>query len=47
MLVCWDEVKEKKLREPELVQVTTENVKIIREILKMAQDRHESYADKC
>ncbi|KAL0540954.1 hypothetical protein IC582_020980 [Cucumis melo] len=45
-LVCWDEVGERKLVGPELVQITSENVKIIRERLKTAQDRQKSYADK-
>ncbi|KAL0545745.1 hypothetical protein IC582_015636 [Cucumis melo] len=44
--VCWDEVGERKLVEPELVQITSENVKIIREKLKTAQDRQKSYVDK-
>ncbi|KAA0066710.1 DNA/RNA polymerases superfamily protein [Cucumis melo var. makuwa] len=44
--VCWDEVGERKLVEPELVQTTSENVKIIREKLKTAQDRQKSYVDK-
>ncbi|KAL0553699.1 hypothetical protein IC582_007602 [Cucumis melo] len=34
--VCWDEVGERKLVGPELVQTTSENVKIIRERLKIA-----------
>ena len=31
--------------EPELVQLTSENVKVIRENLKTARDRQKSYAD--
>ncbi|KAL0555993.1 hypothetical protein IC582_004496 [Cucumis melo] len=34
--VCWDEIGERKLLGPELVQTTSENVKIIREKLKTA-----------
>ena len=41
----WDEVGERKLLGPEIVQVMTNNVKVIRDILKIAQDRQKSYAD--
>ena len=41
----WDEVGERKLSGPEIIQVTTDNVKVIRDRLKIAQDRHNSYAD--
>ncbi|KAL0555988.1 hypothetical protein IC582_004491 [Cucumis melo] len=44
--VCWNEVGERKLVDPELVQTTTSNIKLIRENLKIAQDRQKSYADK-
>ena len=37
--LCWDEVGERKLSGPEIVQVTTDNVKVIRYRLKTAQDR--------
>ena len=43
--VCWDEVGERRLVGPELVQVTSEKVKVIRDNLKMARDRQKSYAD--
>ena len=43
--LCWDEVGERKLSSPEIVQVTTDNVNVIRDRLKIAQDRHKSYAD--
>ena len=43
--LCWDEVGERKLLGPEIVQVTTNNVKVIRDRLKIAQDRQKSYAD--
>ncbi|KAA0066441.1 putative Retrotransposon protein [Cucumis melo var. makuwa] len=45
-LVCWNEVGERKLVGLELVQTTTNNIKLIRENLKIAQDRQKSYADK-
>lgn len=37
--LCWDQVEERKLISPELVQVTSENVQIIKERLKVARDR--------
>ena len=36
--LCWDEVGERKLSGPEIVQVMTDNVKVIRDRLKIAQD---------
>ncbi|KAA0045650.1 DNA/RNA polymerases superfamily protein [Cucumis melo var. makuwa] len=44
--VCWNEVGERKLVGSELVQITTNNIKLIRENLRIAQDRQKSYADK-
>ncbi|KAL0549082.1 hypothetical protein IC582_013562 [Cucumis melo] len=44
--VCWNEVGERKLVGPELVQDTSDNIKLIRENLKIAQDRQKSYTDK-
>jgi len=35
-LVCWEEVGDKRLINPELVQITTEKVKIIKERIKTA-----------
>ena len=43
--LCWDEVGERKLSGPEIVQITTDNVKVIKNRLKIAQDRQKSYAD--
>ena len=37
--LCWDEVGERKLKNVELIETTSEKIKIIRERLKMAQDR--------
>ena len=34
--VCWDDVGEKKLLRPELVQLTIEKVSLIKERLKAA-----------
>ena len=44
-LVCKDEVGERKLVRPELVQVTLEKVKVIRDNLKIERDRQRSYED--
>ena len=43
--VCWDEVGERKLVGPEIVQVTCDKINVIRDRLKIAQDRQKSYAD--
>ena len=45
--ICWDEVGERKLLGPELVQITTEKIKLIREHLRTAQSRQKSYVDQC
>ncbi|KAJ9565428.1 hypothetical protein OSB04_001394 [Centaurea solstitialis] len=44
--LCWNEVGEKQLAGPEIVQQTTDKINQIRERLKIAQDRQKSYADK-
>ena len=43
--VCWNEVGERRLVDPELVQITAEKVKVVRDNLKKARDRQKSYAD--
>ncbi|OMO65975.1 reverse transcriptase [Corchorus capsularis] len=43
--VCWDEVGERKLLNIELIDDMVEKVKMIRNRLKIAQDRQKSYAD--
>ena len=43
--LCWVEVSERKLDDVELIETNSEMIKIIRERLKMAQDRQKSYAD--
>ena len=43
--LCWDDVGERKWLGPEIVHVTTDNVKVIMDILKIAQDRQKSYVD--
>ena len=37
--VCWDEVSERRLVGPELVQITSEKVKVVQDNLKIARDR--------
>ena len=43
--ICWNEVGERKLLGPELVQLTTKKIQLIRERLLTAQSRQKSYAD--
>ena len=44
--ICWEEVGERKLLGPKLVQMSTEKIKLICEWLKTAQSRQKSYADR-
>ena len=43
--MCWDEVGERRLVGPQLVQVTSEKVKVILDNLKTTRDRQRSYVD--
>ncbi|XP_060216472.1 uncharacterized protein LOC132643955 [Lycium barbarum] len=43
--LCWNEVGERKLVGPEIVQQTEDKVKVIKDRLKIASDRQKSYAD--
>ncbi|XP_043811986.1 uncharacterized protein LOC122723547, partial [Manihot esculenta] len=43
--VCWEEVGEKTLAGPELVEITSKLVPIIRERIRTAVSRQKSYAD--
>ena len=43
--LCWTELSEKKVIGPDLIQEIEENVKMIRERLKVATDRQKSYSD--
>ncbi|GKB29572.1 putative reverse transcriptase domain-containing protein [Tanacetum coccineum] len=45
LLILWAEIRESRLIGPELVQVTTDKVVLIKEKLKAASDRQKSYAD--
>jgi hypothetical protein len=38
-LICWEEVGERKLLGPKMVQLTTDKVRVIRKRMKEAQDR--------
>ena len=44
--VCWDEVGERRLIGPGLVQTTLDKIHIVRDRLKIARDRQKSYANK-
>ena len=44
--ICWDDVGERKLLGPEIVQQTVDKVQMIRERLRTAQSRQKSYIDK-
>ena len=41
----WDEVGDRQLVGPNLIKESEENVKFIRDRLKVAQSRQKSYAD--
>jgi hypothetical protein len=44
--ICWEEVGKRKLLGPEMVQLTTDKVRVIRKRMKEAQDRQKkSYAN--
>ncbi|GJV87673.1 putative nucleotidyltransferase, ribonuclease H [Tanacetum coccineum] len=44
--ICWDQVGERILEGPEMIEVTNEKVVVAREKLKEAQTRQKSYADR-
>ena len=44
-LIYWEEVGERKLLGPELVQLRTNNIQTVRANLKIAQDRQRSYTN--
>ena len=43
--LCWAEAEERLALGPELIQETTDKVRIIRDRLRVAQSRQKSYAD--
>ena len=44
--LCWIELAESRLLEPEIVKETSKKMQLIKEKLKTAQDRQKSYADQ-
>ena len=40
--ICWNEVGERKLSSEELIRVSIEKIQVVRERLKIAQDRQKS-----
>ncbi len=44
--ICWTEVGDRALLGPELIQVTTEKIKLIQQRIRTAQSRQKSYADQ-
>ncbi|KAJ9544295.1 hypothetical protein OSB04_024002 [Centaurea solstitialis] len=45
-LLCWNEVGEKQLVGPEVVQITSDKINQVQDRLKTARDRQKSYANK-
>ena len=43
--VCWDEMGERKINDMELIEISFEKIRIVRERLKVAQDRQKSYVN--
>ena len=43
--ICWDDVGERRLLGPEIVQQTIDKIQVIKERLQTAQSRQKSYAD--
>ncbi|GKA37364.1 hypothetical protein Tco_0723929 [Tanacetum coccineum] len=44
--ICWDEVGERLIEGPKLIEITNEKVAVAKEKLKEARSRQKSYADK-
>nr|GEV16743.1 hypothetical protein [Tanacetum cinerariifolium] len=44
--VCWAEVEEVQLTDPEMIQETTEKIILIKQRIQAAQDQQKSYADR-
>nr|GFC69192.1 putative nucleotidyltransferase, ribonuclease H [Tanacetum cinerariifolium] len=45
-LICWDQVGERVIKGPEMIEVTNEKVAVAKEKLKEARTRQKSNADK-
>nr|GFB08726.1 putative nucleotidyltransferase, ribonuclease H [Tanacetum cinerariifolium] len=44
--ICWDQVGERVIEGPEMIEVTNAKVVVVKEKLKEARTRQKSYADK-
>jgi hypothetical protein len=44
-LICWEEMSDRKLIGPNILYITSEKVRIIRDRMKATQDRKKSYAN--
>nr|GFB96388.1 putative nucleotidyltransferase, ribonuclease H [Tanacetum cinerariifolium] len=44
--ICWDQVRERVIEGPEMIEVTNAKVVVAKEKLKEARTRQKSYADK-
>nr|GFD39670.1 putative nucleotidyltransferase, ribonuclease H [Tanacetum cinerariifolium] len=44
--ICWDQVRERVIEGPEMIEVTNKKVAVANEKLKEARTRQKSYADK-
>ena len=44
--ICWEEVRDKKILGPDIIQETIDKIKLIKERMKAAQSRQKAYADK-
>ncbi|WZZ15176.1 hypothetical protein YC2023_108265 [Brassica napus] len=44
--LCWTQVGERSMLGPEIVEQTTDKIRMVKEKMKEAQDRQKSYADK-
>nr|GFB89104.1 putative nucleotidyltransferase, ribonuclease H [Tanacetum cinerariifolium] len=44
--ICWDQVGERVIKGPEMIEVTNKKVAVAKEKLKEARTRQKSYADK-
>ena len=44
--VCWEEIGDRALLGPEIVEQTIEKIRVIKERMKTTQDIQKSYADK-
>nr|GFD04174.1 putative reverse transcriptase domain-containing protein [Tanacetum cinerariifolium] len=45
-LICWDQIGERIIKGPEMIEVTNEKVAVAKEKLKEARTHQKSYADK-